>query len=207
LVHPQAGSVFFSFICGKLKIMLVNYTLWITLAVISCLLLIFGLALLWKKMKKKPVAGGTIGFFLAFILFAVMYVMPTNVYVVKGDKEYSKYALLGDGSYTTTSGSEIQLKGVLAECDLINDTNEGVVVEQVIYGFALANNKLIEPGEVMRFESTSIEYFFDNEPPETIETSSTASGVYKNWIQMESDFQGALGGIDLDRMLDLLDGE
>ncbi|NOQ71629.1 MAG: hypothetical protein GQ574_06495 [Crocinitomix sp.] len=133
--------------------------------------------------------------------------MPTNVYVVDGDKEFTRYALLGDGSFTCNNGTEIKLTGVLAECDIINDADEGVVVEQVIYGFALANNKLIGVGEVMHFESTSIEYFFDNEPPETIETSSTASGVYKNWIQMESDFSGDLGGFDFDKMHELLDGE
>ncbi|MFT5823250.1 MAG: uncharacterized membrane protein (DUF485 family) [Crocinitomix sp.] len=187
--------------------MLVNYTLWITLAIIGCLILIIGLALLWKKFKKKMVAGGTIGFFLSFILFAVMFVMPTNVYVVDGDKEFTRYAMLGDATYTCNSGSEIKLKGVLAECDIINDSDEGVVVEQVIYGFALADNQLIDIEENMHFESTSIEFFFDNEPPETIETSSTASGVYKNWIQMESDFSGDLGGFDFETMHDLLDDE
>ncbi|NOQ71630.1 MAG: hypothetical protein GQ574_06500 [Crocinitomix sp.] len=58
--------------------MLVNYTLWITLAIVACLVLIFGLAFLWKKMKKKMVAGGTIGFFLSFIYFVCCNVRYAN---------------------------------------------------------------------------------------------------------------------------------
>lgn len=80
-----------------------------------------------------------------------MYLMPTNIYVVDGDKEYSRYALLGNGSYTATDVTVIQLKSILTERDLINDTNKGVVVEQVIYGFAFLNNKRIEPRGVLHF--------------------------------------------------------
>lgn len=51
-------------------------------------------------MKKKPVAGGTIDFFVGKILANFLFYTPTKVYVVTKNKEMSKYISIGGGSYT-----------------------------------------------------------------------------------------------------------
>lgn len=185
--------------------MLINSTLWIVLVVLACLAVIALFAFLFKKMKKKPVAGGTVGFFIAIIVAAFMVVTPSNVYIINGVKDYSKYVLLGDTEFEMKDGSKIRLMNQIAECDLINNSGKNVVVEQVIYGFGFADNQLLESGMRLHLETSSIEHFFDDIPPETIETTSTASAVYRLWVQMEEDFYGELGGFDFDGLRDVLE--
>ncbi|MCG8573907.1 MAG: hypothetical protein MI810_03390 [Flavobacteriales bacterium] len=186
--------------------MLINSSLWITLIIIACLALIMLMAFLWKKMKKKPVAGGTIGFFLSFILAAFMFVTPSNVYIVHGKKEYSKYVLLGETSYEMENGGgSVTLTNAMAECDLINDSGENIVIEEVIYGFGFPDNVLLESGNSVHLERSNINHFFDDIPPETIETSSTATAVVSLWVQMEEDFYGDFGGFDFDGLRETLE--
>ena len=170
--------------------MLLNYYIGITIPFIACIAVIILFAWLWKKMKKKPVAGGTIGFFVGIIPMVFLFVSPTNVYVVTGDKEMSKYIAFGSPTYTMASGEEVSIKAPMACFTLINDSKEDVVIEHVIYGLGFEEDELVEPQQVLvSTDDSSIDHFFDEMPPDEIETSGTGSYVSRLWLRTRAAYE------------------
>lgn len=169
--------------------MLLNYYIGISAPFIAGLAVIILFAWLWKKMKKKAVAGGTIGFFVGIILAAFLFVTPTKVYVVTGNKEMSKYISVGSSSYTLKNGSSVAINAEMAHCTLINDSDEEVVLEHVIYGFGFQEDELVEPGQVLDIDDAFIDHFFDEIPPETVETSGSGTYTVRLWLRMYADYE------------------
>ncbi len=169
--------------------MLINYYIGISAPFIAGLAVIILFAWLWKKMKKKPVAGGTIGFFVGMILAAFLFVTPTKVYVVTGNKEMSKYISVGGGSYTLKNGTKVDINAPMANCTLINDSDEDVVLEHVIYGFGFQEDDLIESGQALLIDDSYIDYFFDETPPDEIETTGSGTFTVCLWLRMAADYE------------------
>lgn len=151
-------------------------------------------AFLWKKMKKKPVAGGTIGFFIGIVPAVMLGVMSTGLYVVDGEGSYSEYWVYGSPTYTTAEGDEITIENEMAEWTLINDSDAELVIEHVIYGMdaKVPDDIFLDPGESTVLEG-KLSYFFDNEPPDEISTQSSSNSVYRKWLRTVEDYEDDYG--------------
>jgi hypothetical protein len=150
-------------------------------------------AFLWKKMKKNPVAGGTIGFFIGIVPAVMLGVMSTGLYIVDGSDSYSEYWVYGSPTYTTAEGEEITIENEMAEWTVINDSEEDLVIEQVIYGsMAIPEDRFLSPGESMVIDGT-IHHFFGDTPPDEISTESSSSSVYRLWLRLEDDYNEDYG--------------
>ena len=169
--------------------MLVYAFLGLVLVFGSGLGIILGMAWLWKKMKLKPVAGGTLGFFLSCIVCMFIYIAPSKAYVVTGEKEYSAYWVYGDAVYTMSDGTEVPLSSANG-ATLINDSEHNIIMQQVVYGYGKfpAASRVI-PGQVFPTGYSEIAYFFDEEPDETASSESASGYVTKLQVIMEDDFE------------------
>ena len=158
------------------------------LGVVSLLLVMLLFIWLWKKMKKKALKGGVLGFFLGLIPMMFFYVVPYNFYVLEGGKNCSNYKVIGSPEYEMKSGTKIQLIDTMA-CTIANDSDDSYVLEKIIFGgFSFPELERIPVGKYIENQSY-IAYYFDDEIPESITTESTASRIGRNRIVLESDFR------------------
>ena len=179
-----------------------SFRLGIVLIIIIALAIIAVLAWLWKKMKKNPVAGGTIGFFIAVVVATGFFVIPSRAYVVTGNKQYSHYLVYSTSEYTTKNGNKIPIDTPQTKCTLINDTDQSLVIEEVIYGFGFPDNIVVEPHTHIVLDHSKIDYFFDEEPPNSIETKSSGS-VSRLWLRTSKDFGPMEDAIDKESLENL----
>ena len=127
-------------------------------------------AWMFKKFKKKAVAGGTLGFFLGTIPVIMLVIFPKKLQVVNGKKTYTTYWAYGSPTYTCQNGKTIKITSTNLETVIINDYNKTIEIEEIIYG-----NPLIEP-QIITLKNGSgvildkgISYFFDEKIPESID--------------------------------------
>ncbi len=169
--------------------MLLNFTMLVSLGVLAGLLLLIILMLIFRKVKKQ--GGGAIGFLIGFFLgpalsaFIIMY-GNTNVYVVNGPGNYTKYAAYGTSDYKM-SGKTIKIDSKAQTMLIINDSKSNLVLEEIIYGgFAFPSNHDIFAGETYASKEVySIDYFFDDAPPESL--SADAKTVKQYWLRVRRD--------------------
>ena len=189
---------------------MISHITGIALAVFVGIGIIAFFAWLWNKMNKKPVAGGTIGFFISCIVVTGIVVVPSNVYVITDGENYDHYWVFGsEASYERSNGESVTITIKQTQCMLINDTKDGYALESVIYGFGFADDRLIEPMSAIVLDNSNIDYFFDEEPPESIETTSSSSAVTRSWLRTEAEY-GSLDDLNqdasnLDNLRDLLE--
>ncbi|OFZ63051.1 MAG: hypothetical protein A3D92_24755 [Bacteroidetes bacterium RIFCSPHIGHO2_02_FULL_44_7] len=163
---------------------MISYTFALILAVLAALLMILLFVWLWKKLKKKAVAGGTIGFFVGIVAATGIMVIPSHVYVLTGGHDYSHYLLYSATDYTKKDKTTIQLEAPQTQCILVNDTDKVYAVDEVIYGYTGGNGnvKTVEPYSHIILNHSKIDCFFDDEPPASIETKSSGN-VSMLWVR------------------------
>lgn len=169
--------------------MLLNFTMLVWLGILAGVVLIILLMVIFKKIKGK--GGGAIGFLIGFFAgpgltaFIIMY-GNTNVYVINGPDNYTKYALYGKTEYKMT-GKTLQIDGNAQSMLIINDSKSNLVLEEVIYGgFAFPKNKDVMAGDTLMSQDVySIDYFFGNEPPESL--SSDSKMIRQYWLRLRRD--------------------
>lgn len=163
---------------------MLSYSFALVVAVLAALLFVFIFVWLWKKRKKKAVAGGAIGLFIGFVAATGIMVIPSHVYILTGEHEYSHYLLYSATDYTKKDKTTIQLDAPQTQCILVNDTDEVMAVDQVVYGYSLEHGdvKSVEPHTHIILNNSRIDYFFENEPPESIETEATGN-VSMLWVR------------------------
>ncbi|GEM_PF-6559257 len=179
-----------------------------TLTVVIGIGLIALFAWLWKLMKKKPVAGGTIGFFLACIAVTGFVVVPSNLYVTTGGKNCDQYWVYSsEATFEKSNGENVDIVLKQSECMLINNSDETYVIESVVYGFGFSKDMRIDPYSATVLDYSQINDFFDEEPPDEIQTESTSGFVTRKWLRTAEDY-GSLDGLDgagLDNLRNLLE--
>jgi hypothetical protein len=173
--------------------MLLNYYLGISIPFIAGIAVIILFAWLWKKMRKKAVAGETVGFFVGLIVTAFLFVMPTTVYVLSGDSDFVKYISFGNSSYTLEDGKEVGIDSSIGYCTVINDSDDNFVLEHVIYGNGFEEDKFVGPGFALKVDDSAIDYFFNEMPPETIETSGSGSYAVRLWLRTGATYMADYG--------------
>lgn len=151
-------------------------------------------AFLWKKMKKKPVAGGTIGFFIGTVPAVMLAVMSTGLYVVDGEDSYSEYWVYGSPTYTTAEGEEITIENEMAQWTIINDSEEDIVIEYVIYGMdaSIPDDMFLDPGDYEVIDG-KIHHFFGDTPPDEISSESSSNSIYRLWVRTEDEYNDYYG--------------
>ena len=157
-----------------------------TLAIGSVFLIMFLLAWLWKRMKKKPSGGAVLGFFIGMIPLAILIIAPYNVYVLEGGKNYSRYKALGNTTYTMKSGTKVEIKESLA-CTIINDSDDNYVLDNIVYGGLSIPIKYLIEANTFVTKRGSITYYFDDVIEDQISTQSSGA-VGRNRILLEADF-------------------
>jgi hypothetical protein len=151
--------------------------------------LILLLGWLWKKMKKRPIVGRTLGFFLGFAFVFIMILGASRLYVVHGDDDYTHYLVYGDGTYTMKDGSIQSFRDNYGYFWVINEAPFNLVAEEVVYGgFSFSSNTTtIFSGEMEQVEGSKIYYFFDVEPPDEINVDSNSDQVIRFWLRKRRD--------------------
>lgn len=154
------------------------------------LILLLGIAMIplfaWiaKLMKKQAAGGGVIGFFLGFAIVVVLFVMSSSLYVGNGNDECTSYFVYGTPEYEMANGDKIKIEMESGELMVINDSQDTLVLEEVKYGSIFrGGTKWLEPGEVKTVEGGRIHYFFDNEPPDEINTKSDDGKEVRWWLR------------------------
>jgi len=155
--------------------------------IVLYILIIYGMAMLWKKFNKKPVAGGTIGFFVGLIPIMILFMIPKEVCVVNGEQDYSVYWAYGSATYEKQNGESIKLGCKMTESIFINDSKDSYMIEEVIYGFGPSNNITVKPMSHFLMDG-GIDYFFDDEPPMQIEVEA---GKYASryWLRTTQSYE------------------
>lgn len=163
---------------------MLSYSFGLILAILAALFFVFIFVWLWKKLKKKAVAGGAIGLFIGLVAATGIMVIPSHVYVLTGEHNYSHYLLYSATDYTKKDKTTIQLDAPQTQCILVNDTDKVYAVDEVMYGYGVGNGnvKSVEPHTHIILNNSRIDYFFENEPPESIETESSGN-VYMLWVR------------------------
>jgi hypothetical protein len=130
-------------------------------------------AWIWKKFKKKPVAGGTVGFFIGLIPIVMLAVLPTKAYIVFGEADYSTYWVYGAKSYTLHTGETVEITSSNLESTVINDSKKRIEIEEVVYGNGFYEPEITQifKGEMVVFDK-DISFFFDDEIPNQIEVEA-----------------------------------
>lgn len=165
--------------------MLIKFWLGALLFIVIGILITIAGALIAKKLKRNPAGGATIGFFLAFAFVLVMLLGASRFYVVTGDQEYNHYLVYGDAEYKSNSGAIVTVEDRYGWCNIYNETTKTLAVEEVQYGGISFGNSMyyVEPGEMQAVEGTSIDYFWDDSPPDELSVGEGQDMALKLWLR------------------------
>jgi hypothetical protein len=152
--------------------------------------------------RKKYVAGGFTVFFTGILLFTGIIMMNSRAYIVTGNKTSACYVVYGTPEYKMQNGTTIKLEIPMQKCMIVNDCNEEVVVEKIIYGYSgNAKDMFVEPNGTLITKTMSMDYLFDQRPPRSITTKNSRSEV-RYWLRMRADYDNEYG--KLERIRELL---
>lgn len=165
--------------------MLIQFWLGLTLSFVVAILLMVVLGWIAKRMKKTAAIGVLIGFFLGFALVMLVGFGSRRAYVVTGDAQYDHYMVFGSPEFVTKAGATVVFDMNYDECYVVNETEDPLVIEQVIYGgFSFGGNTTwVQPGEQGILSEHSIYYFFDNEPPNEITVEDDTEQTVRLWLR------------------------
>lgn len=165
--------------------MLIKFWIGLSMSFVIAILLMIVLGWLTKRMKKNAAIGALIGFFLGFALVMLVGFGARRAYVVTGDAQYDHYMVFGSPEFETKAGTTVIFDMSYNECYVVNETEEPVVIEKVIYGgFSFGGNTTwVQPGEQGILSEHSIYYFYDNEPPEEINVKDDSEETVRLWLR------------------------
>lgn len=138
----------------------------------------------FRKAKKNPAMGGLIGFFSGLVIGFLIYFLPMRLYVVNGTMQYSHYMVIGSPNYELPNGASVDVEIPWGKCMVVNETKRTMVVEEVIYGGYFGGDTWwVEPDEHRLINKSTIDYFFDDEPPDEISVNSSTDEVVRMWLR------------------------
>ncbi len=168
--------------------MLIRFWLGIIITIVLAIVIVYLSAKVAKTLKKQPGGGGLIGGFLGLGLFIWVMLGPSRLYVVTGDEEYVHYLVFGATQYELPNGETINMEIGSGEFFVINETDKPVVVEEVVYGAIFGGDTdWVYPMEGEPMVGGTVDYFFDNEPPDEISVDSGTDEVTRYWLRKKRD--------------------
>jgi|GEM_PF-6135553 len=170
--------------------MMLNVTTGFLLAGLAGLITAVLIFFLCKKVFKwKSITSGFWALFLAMFPFTAVVMINGRVCIVNQNKQVTTYMVLGTSDYTMSNGEVIPINPPFQKCLVVNDSQEDLVLEEVVYGDmdAETTDELIPSMETLVFDGTGIEYAFEQRPPLII--SSKKSGVItRYWIRTLDEY-------------------
>lgn len=159
------------------------WLIWILFIALMFLLAWIGV-LIAKKTDKLLAGGFTIGFLVGLGLALFFILGASRLYILHGGEDYSHYVVYGDGDYTLENGAIIHFEDRYGRSNVINDSQDRYGCEEIVYAiFSMSNNYyILEPGELESIDASSIDYFFDNEPPDEIPVADRSERVSRYWL-------------------------
>jgi len=185
--------------------MLINFHLLIAIAALISGTIAFILFKLTSK-NRKYTRGGFIAFFAVLFIFTGIMMMNARAYIVKSKTDVTRYAVYGTPEYKMTNGNIIKLEIKMQKCMIINDGEEDIGVQQVVYGYSGKKRPritLVKPFEAGIINAMSIDHAFDDRPPSSAKTTGTGT-VVKLWLRTKNDYEEDYGKIFTKAQIDSL---
>ena len=183
--------------------MLISLTMGIVLGVLAGAA-IFALLFFTLKSLKAGQKAGTIVGLIAGALGGIMIVMMAGrAIVVTGDQKAGTYLVYGSPTYEFSNGYKLKLSMKSLEGYVLNDTDQELVLEKIIYTSSYSvedyYDVLIEPMSITKMPGTSVHYFFNDSPPDEIETSQSSGDVSKYWLRSRISYENDYGAMYYDQ--------
>ncbi len=165
--------------------MLIKFWLGLLITLGISVLLMFLFVKLFKFLKKKGISGGIIGFFVGAAIVVVYIIIPARAYVVSGTDECDHFVVLGSPDFEMSNGQKISVNIPSGFCLVINDTEDRIMIEEVVYGgFGFSPS----PDEISGMtadvvETHAIDHFFDDVPPDEISVSEGSDEISRFWLR------------------------
>lgn len=156
-------------------------------------LVFFGL----KSIKAGQKAGIITGSILGIIGGMMIVMMAGRAIVVSGDKEAGTFLVYGSPTYEFSNGYKLKLTMGSLEGYVLNDTDQELVLEKIVYTTSYFTDEyldvLIKPMSITKMPGTSVHYYFDDVPPDEIETSNSSGDVKKYWLRTRQSYENNYG--------------
>jgi hypothetical protein len=167
-------------------------TVFILLLIVFGLVAVFALFVLWRKMKLGLKLAGHLAFWPVVVACIFVFTQSTSTYIVTSEGEkFVVTAQMGFGgaSYEMSTGTVVDTVVPAGMSILINDTDFEMMVEAVIYGdgYVRQEDAYFEARSFGFFNSSSIDYYPAEEPPASIESSSSGAEA-RTWLHPIYDF-------------------
>lgn len=182
--------------------MLISFTMGVILAILAgaatFAIVFFGL----KSIKAGQKAGIITGSILGLIAGTMIIMMAGRAIVVTGENEAGTYLVYGSPTFEFSNGYKLKLSMKSLEGYVLNDTEQELVLEKIIYTSSYSvedyYDVLIEPMSITKMPGTSVHYFFNDSPPDEIETSQSSGSVSKYWLRSRISYENDYGAMIYD---------
>lgn len=167
-------------------------TVFIAILLVAGLVAVAVLFILLRKMNLSVKLAGHLAFWPVMIACIVVFTQSTSTYIVTAEGEklvVTSQLGFGNATYEMESGEKVDVPVPAGFGIVINDTDYELMVEAVIYGSGIVreDDAYIEARSHGLFNSTSIDYYPDEEPPATIESSASGAEA-KTWLHPVYDY-------------------
>ena len=189
--------------------MLINSTLYFVLMGVAGLALTILFYVLFKKKGWNTKAGITIGVILGFVVMGTMgFIMDGYVYIVDSKGNTKRLILMGKAEHKTAKGQTIKIAPNDRNLFVINEMNEDLVLERIIYGYGEpeTENELIPANGTLKSKAYSIDYLINEVPPNQIETKKNGA-VEKLYLRTLASYEKEYGSVSDDAEYDEADYE
>jgi hypothetical protein len=177
--------------------MLISMTMGVILAILGAVISFAVFYFLLKAMKAGQKAGAIVGSIAGLAAAVVIFVFAGRVIIVKGVDDAGTYLVYGTPTYEFSNGFKLNLTVKALDAYVINDSDLELVLEKVIYSTSSFGGEnyydvLCDPMSITHMPSTSVDYFFNDTPPDEIETSGSSS-VTKYWLRTRDSYENEYG--------------
>lgn len=165
--------------------MIIKFWIGVLIAIALFLAITILFTKLFKRLGKNAGVGSLIGFFTGIGLMLYMLIGLPRLYVVTDRETYEHYMVIGSTTFDLADGKKADVNISFGSCMVINNTERSVYLEEVVYGFVVfpPPPDEIPPMSVDLFETRTIDYFFDDAPPDEISVSEGSDSVSKFWLR------------------------
>lgn len=173
--------------------MLVSFTVGIIAAILLAAVGFTLVFLILKKLKVSPKGSVITGLIVGLVVGVIVIMSAGRIYVVHGIDDHKTMLVYGSPTYEFDNGYKLKLEMGSLEGYIINEMDEPLVLEEVIYttsyyGGSEAVHVLCHPKSITEMPGVGIDYYFDNEPPMEITMSENQSEASKYWLRTYSDY-------------------
>jgi hypothetical protein len=161
--------------------MMVSHFLWWVILIVIIFLFTIPIAILEKK--RSTLSKALFQVFIVLFLAAPLTFnfFTSQVYIIKGRQEHSRYYLFGSKSYALANGKIEQLHSSLTKNVVINETDSLLTCEETTYSrwSSVAAKGLYEEYKPHTVNSVShrVDYF----PDETVPSSISSFLSFRTW--------------------------